>query len=156
MIEITNEFRARVFAAYMPCLAMYGTEGPYAIQGVSLMEEMAIFEWDEDSDWWNITDKTQLILTDLQNITDEDAIEVAKIAGWDYNNSPNSEAHFDLAGLSRFLKEDIFNERTFIYSHLNAFVVIKLVDYLRSKHYLLPFLGIDLIAAGIAIIKTHK
>lgn len=34
------------------------------------------------------------------NITDPEAKEIAKLMGWDYNNDKDSEAHFDLSGLS--------------------------------------------------------
>lgn len=79
---MTAQERVQLFAAYAPCTCVYSDKdkGPYAIQGVSFSEEMALFEWDDDSDWWNITDQTKLLLTDLSLISEEHLIDVAKMA----------------------------------------------------------------------------
>lgn len=79
-MEHTNEFLSRMFAAYMGCEAKYSSDDSiYTIGGVSISEGMAQFEWSRNVDWWNITDETKLILSPLSAITDEHAIEVAKI-----------------------------------------------------------------------------
>lgn len=50
--ELTNDALGKIIAVYMPALATFDDKdkGPYAIQGVSITEGMALFEWDDDSD----------------------------------------------------------------------------------------------------------
>lgn len=91
----------------------------------------------------------KLILTSVSDITDERAIEVAKILSVSYSNSPVSNAHFDITGLSYYLKE-LF-ERGSDITERSGFQILQLVDYLRSKGYMLPAFGYDLYEAGIAI-----
>ena len=73
-------------------------------------------------------DNERLILTDLKNITDEDAISIAKIF------KIEEECLFVGKCLAK-MKGDYSEEETFIYNQ-NA----KAVDYLRSKGYALPFM----------------
>ena len=68
------------------------------------------------------------ILTDLKNITDEDAISIAKIF------KIEEDCLFVGKCLAK-MKGDYSEEETFIYNQ-NA----KAVDYLRSKGYALPFM----------------
>lgn len=74
-----------------------------------------------------------LILTPLSEINDEELIEIAKFFKWE-----EFRLNTTLAVLGVFIKAP------------NS----SLTDYLRSKNYCLPYIGVDLIEAGIAIYKT--
>lgn len=78
-----------------------------------------------------------LLLKPLSSITDEDAIEVARIAGY-------TNVVYDMRkkkSLIRMVKDAISN-------HILTY---KIVDYLRSKGYALPWMGLsveEMIDAG--------
>jgi hypothetical protein len=76
-----------------------------------------------------------LLLKPLSEISEYDAVEVAKIGGWDYSNDKHSEAWFDKEGLVSHLLYDVFMVDTFVYDHPNPMVIKDLVDYLRKKGY---------------------
>lgn len=93
----------------------------------------------------------QLILTPISELSHEDATELAKILGWDYNNEPDSDAHYDLEGL----RDDIANNGDDVFDV--GFTKCQIVlDYLRSKGYDCGYGEIpSLIEAGIAIPKLN-
>lgn len=76
-----------------------------------------------------------LLLKPLSELSEDDAVEVAKIGGWDYSNDKHSEACFDKEGLINHLVYYVFRVDTFFYDHPNPMVIKDLVDYLRSKGY---------------------
>ena len=97
--------------------------------------------------WFHIS-ACQLILKKLEDISDEDAIEVAWILDVNYSNNPDSEQWYDLDGLINYVKEEIIDG-----SRLAD--VVELIDYLRSKSYDCGYGSIpSLIEAGIAIVDT--
>jgi len=152
MNTLTKEQTARVFALYMPCMVQYaerGTTGTYALQGVSISEEMGLFEWDDDSDWWNLSD-AKLMLKPLSSLTDEHAVEVAKIIG--LKKESRNEVPIDAAWLEK--------ERNQLMVAVEGFPTVpfdiddinfEAADKLREWGYAIPYLGQDLYAAGIAI-----
>ena len=78
-------------------------------------------------------DLFQLIeLTSLSSITDEDAIEVTKLIGRDGNRGRN----IDIIKLFTVGSNWLFGS-------VNAILVIKASDYLRSKSYALPWMGLS-------------
>lgn len=83
-MEISNELRARIFAAHMPCAIKVGDETRKLI-GVGWGEgDLQIAEWPDESceslsDWICNFDDCKLILKPLEQISDADCIEVAKI-----------------------------------------------------------------------------
>ena len=83
----------------------------------------------------------KLVLTALEDITDEDAIEVAKMNK--YTHGVN-DAAFVRVG------KDIL-KRIFIDKQSNMCLPYESADYLRSKSYMIPFMGIDLFDAKIAV-----
>lgn len=90
-----------------------------------------------------------LELTDLKDITDEDAIQICKIR-W---SKISGESHPYRLG-------DVQEGRNIIesiqYKAVNTYTMLQIFDYLRSKGYLLPFNGLsteEIIARGWARIK---
>lgn len=90
-------------------------------------------------------DEVKLLLKPLSSISDEDLIEVSKMAGNDIEDGfiPNEK-----------------ERKTFIDCLLDSIdmgiLPHHIADYLRSRSYLLPFLGHDLLKENIAIIKTEQ
>lgn len=86
-----------------------------------------------------------LILTDLSSITDKHLREVARIMGYTecykiiYHNKC---IHFYYEGNSVYIDVDFFNSHT--------------TDYLRSLNYCLPFMGLDPIKEGWAILDDKN
>lgn len=78
----------------------------------------------------------KLILKDLSDITDEDAIEVANIIG-----------------LKEWEEEDkLAYGKEYAMEYGNG-IIYRVADFLRSKSYMIPYKGINLFDAGIAIRK---
>lgn len=73
----------------------------------------------------------KLILTPLTEMTDADAIEVAKILDVQYSNT-NEDYWFDLAGLAEHLQETLSGSDNTMYEVSN---IMSLIDYLRSRFY---------------------
>lgn len=79
--NMEQKLTAQIASAYMPCkITESNGEGVhYDMVGISEYESMLQVSMPSgDSDWWNI-DIFKLLLTPLSKITDEDAVEVAKI-----------------------------------------------------------------------------
>ena len=90
----------------------------YKVVGVSEWEgNLQVQTSENETDWWNI-DQCQLILTPLDKISDEDAVEVAKIT------SEEKEENYT----STYVKEDC---RLTIWKSYS----LRVFDYLRSKGY---------------------
>ena len=142
-MNYSNEFLERVFAAY------WGVDCRYK-------NEFGTFEPKVDRQFFGNNKlgndyKIQLLLTPLSQISDEDAIEVARILGLSYNNDPESECYYDLGGLIADLTS---NSEDYIKMHFNGSGI--LIDHLRSRGYDCGYGEIpSLIEAGIAIEKPH-
>lgn len=128
------DLRLKIFAAYAPCLCVYSdtAKGPYAIEGVSITEGVALFSWDDDSDWWNVTNQTKLILRPLKQILPID-LQGLKDLGY----SADLVNAIKNVGLST--------------EELSLESAIEITDYLRERGYMIPFRGIDLFEQGIAV-----
>lgn len=144
-VKITTEQIAKVFSLYLGnrVLAAEGTYLPLTIERLS-----AIFNAST-----NLHEKGighyKLILTPLLELTEKDALDVARIIGVSYGNDPESDAHFDISGLSYYLHE-LFEKNSDI-RDVPGDKLLNLVDYLHSRGYMLPHMGIDLYESGIAI-----
>lgn len=93
-------------------------------------------------------DDLQLILTPLSEITDEDAIEAYKLEfpKWD---EPLS-AHEEEIGASKLNREEIIDVmRNEILP--DGEMSFRTADFLRSRSYHLPYMGLDLYQQSIAV-----
>lgn len=94
-------------------------------------------------------DQCRLILTPLSAISDEDAVEVAKMVG--YDDTGNGKVCRSFININREIVLDF--EQNVFYIKLDT----PIIDYLRSRNYDLGYMGIrSLIDAGIAISSLDK
>lgn len=86
----------------------------------------------------------RLILTPLSEITDEDAIAICKM-GNDRLSQPEDQLVVGRQIAANMVS--VFIEEPFLYNY------VEIIDFLRSKSYMLPYMGIDLFESRIAIPK---
>lgn len=169
-MEITNEIKAKIFALYIGCYAYVKHQ---ELENFYFNDKIIGISYKKSFDKWGIkTSKSiydypisdcQLILKPLSAITDEDAIEVLFIGEQDESREIIKVKRYD-KGISieyRFInkKPELNNSNGYCYSEVGmVFSAFNLgileIDYLRSKGYMLPYMGIDLFDADIAI--THN
>lgn len=154
---ITNEIKARVFAQYLGCGVEIKTDKKErAILGVVGFKEpervILRFPDDETPEWsYADLDEFYLILRPLSEITDEDAIEVAKIIDSDAKDIYASEGtvHWTYE-----MFDEEFENCIDFYSFPPIVAPIALFQYLQSRGYDLPHYllgGKTLKEAGLAI-----
>jgi len=155
----TTQFLQKMFDTYMGCEILDARQNIIG-KSVSANTTRVWYEHENNKVVKSITQNfalygdCKLVLTPLSEINDEDAVEVAKICGFEYNNSPDSNAYFDLDGLRNFLVEDVFVLGNF--GIINSVQLQRLIDYLRSKKYDCGYLHIpSLIEAGLAVRSNH-
>jgi hypothetical protein len=109
----------------------------------------------------------KLLLTPLDKITDEDAIDVAKIAGYDNDYEIRRVKNGNEIWITKIagaFRESICLDEMKItnhgyddaYGHDREYPlpnVIEVIDYLRSKGYALPYKGQSLFGLSLAIQK---
>lgn len=142
-----NEIKIRFFAAHLGANAVITEDGekyygivhsvcPKSYKKVILLSGHNDLVPDK-------LDDVQLILTPLSDITDEHAIEVAKIY-----------SHIPTPGGSINKNSPIDKIRKMLIWHAPHRGDV--VDYLRSLNYCLPFMGLDPIKEGWAILDNQK
>ena len=122
-MENTLENKAKYFAQYWGqdviknCTALFDTFGLDSVLQST----------------YTISNSSYLELKPLSSITDEDAMDVSKIKGWIdiLNEKVNIEATKRWLLENDFLPENFFLKFSYI------------LDYLRSKGYALPFMGLS-------------
>ena len=152
----TNEFLRGMFSAYMGCDVINTDEGKHlkmiAISGyfISVYEPPYPFCESEGDEYEWMFSESKPILNPLSEITDEDAVEVAKIMeipqfersklfGCDENNYYTIGRH-----IKNEIIETCYNDGFYLQGAV--------IDYLRSKHYDCGYMHIQsLIAADLAI-----
>jgi hypothetical protein len=146
-MEHTNEFLQGMFAAYMGCDCEI-TETQYEIttttkaKSLGVVSERVHFA---EAGLFVHFSKLKPILTPLSEITDEHAVEVARIARCRYQSIESIIA----AGKELVT---IYLDRS---SNVSAISWVNIIDYLRSRHYDLGYMHLpSLITAGLAIKKT--
>lgn len=105
-------------------------------------------------------DECQLLLKPLSKISDEDAIELIKIedknCAYTHNGEPLSNIEYGAKqGWVYIYSDEIDLGRKPIYFSEYT-LSIEQADFLRSRSYNLPFRGIDLVEAGIAILEGGR
>lgn len=160
-MEYTNEFLARAYGAYIGSNIIMPKSGRIAkLQGVDFDGATTHLNDGEDNRNFEYF-PFKLILTPLSEISDEDAIEVAKMLDpWLVENMVYEvkRESFDLRvrgrhDNSRMVQIIWFNSA--IFSSDNHNINNGVIDFLRSKFYDMGYGEIpSLIEAGIAIDKT--
>lgn len=164
MTQLTNEERARVFAMYYSNNVRFlsgGAETVVRMDGNVLI--------DMDIDRFGSGGHYKLLLTPLSKITDEHAIEVAKVISasdfkWGISRVDNMinitnkffRLYMDTDKCELMLHGRVqFSEFEYSeYKYPKAFDFIYIIDHLRSLGYALPYKGQSLFELGIAIDKT--
>lgn len=129
-MEHSNEFLAAMYGAY------------YGHKNYTMYNQVV----DLEDGFTELKGDSMLTLTPLSKITDEDAIEVAKVCAY-FNGSDNHRAD-----IGRAIIKNVTGKNGRIKHYPN---IIKAFDLLRSKGYDCGFRHIpSLIEAGLAIDKT--
>lgn len=169
---ITNEMKAKIFYLYPFAKIMYA-DTLYRLKSIDVdwdkMEIAAVGSGVVDT--VRISGGVQLLLTPLSEITDEDAIEVAKIIGSlptegvivkQNGNSAMLFSREDDEGIASTDHRIVINHKDFeIYYYIEGVIhepdsyrCLEIIDFLRSRSYALPAFGVDLIESGVAIYKN--
>lgn len=133
--EMRNEMKAKIFGLHIGCKVAMSDHNPEYTRMLSYRvidgHEISI----EEAMMWN----KKLILTPLNEITDEDKLAIANIH------------------LASFIDQDAYQkeDRLYLGQLLTTVGTLKphIIDYLRSKSYALPYMGIDLFESSLAIPK---
>lgn len=134
-----------ILCKYPNARVYYADGESYEVVGMSKWEgNLQVVTRHGDTDWWNI-DLFQLILTPIDKINDEDAVEVAKMLDLQYSNTDDNY-FLDLTGMADYLSEMYSNENRFG-DRATFWQVRNVSDYLLSRNYDLY----SLIAAGVAV-----
>lgn len=163
--------KIKVFGLYLGCeieiTSAKGTIGTLA--AINANHNTITVNQDENSGWVATVDECQLILTPLEQISDEDAIEVVKIAaqaggidlegiGVSVRERNQEWIHLNVGHMTlalSFENGDVFpyctDSPSIMFPPNN---VAHAIDYLRSRYYNLPYMGMDLVENGIAVLKT--
>jgi hypothetical protein len=155
-MEITNEIKAKVFAQY---LGQYSYKD-YSAQGLGIRREKLvgveengiIWIWDALSHRAENRPDAKLILKPLSSITDEDAIEVAKLQQ-EYEQKEEIRVAFSIDEKNNGCLDCLIEYKGYSHDYWQP-VYSPTFQYLQSKGYDLPnYLlgGKTLKEAGLAI-----
>ncbi len=130
-MEITNEERARIAHAYWDVkVQVIGQDEIFTMDGIVQMFGSPHITFAPRGLEANELDNCQLLLKNLQSISDEDAIEVAKIAtAWDCT-SPLPVEDVEL-----WIDEVFSGNCALTADYVNGRHMQQLTDFLRSKSY---------------------
>jgi hypothetical protein len=136
MNQLTKEERAKIYSLYYGADCYHYTGWRDGATEKITAKHIAMIE-DGGSKY------SQLILKDLSEITDEDALNVAKTH---YENREEMIA----ASPQRYIK----NVKEHVLTPIEV-LPYYITDFLRSKSYALPYNGHDLFTLGIAIKESR-
>lgn len=137
MNQLSKEDRAVIYGMYIGADVSAGTGNLDKLRGFNIPNgEVYISSGIVHFDF------CKLLLTDLADITDEDALKVAKILGFTTS----------LKEMGKWYVKDGFIHKT----DASADKFILLIDFLRSRSYALPYKSVNLFDAGIAIRKQDR
>jgi hypothetical protein len=139
---MTNqEIRTRFFAAYLGAKCTnVNWDNRQILTGVSAFHDCiyAASSYDSPDEWHDKIEDTRLILTDLSRITDEHAIEVYKLDPRFREGQTREYMIYKGQWWAKFARNE------------------HIADLLRMWGYCLPFMGLDPIAEGWAIIDDKN
>jgi len=149
-MELTNEIKARIFGQYLFCPMLRNKN----IEGNDVIVQV-IPEYIDDI--LEAVYDYKLILTPLSEITDEDLKELGDLCGivgeviiWirgDYSVTICNTIKSRMVKIYYSGSNSRIIDKGFEIIEYNTLIT----DYLRSKGYMVPYMGIDLYEAGIAI-----
>lgn len=141
MNQLSKEDRAVILAQYLnaECTLIEKHDDPYRMLGdvgMACKVSGIVISLQESG-----SASFQLSLFDLSDITDEDAVEVAKILGF----------HSSQKEMGKWYVKDGLTHKTDVQPH----IIIQVIDFLRSRSYALPYKSVNLFDAGIAIRRVR-
>jgi hypothetical protein len=151
---IAEQTKARIFGLYLGCPVMDVDEPAKRLylSDVSYHRELdmamaTVANEDDIEDWWprNNLDYIKLLLSPLRDLTEEDGNAIAKMCGGVWLKKDDN--------FWQIVDKDNQVPEWFI---LNEYLPMKITDFLRSRYYALPYMGIDLFGSGIAMVKPKK
>ena len=166
MNTLTNEERARIFAMYMPCdvMDLFNDSGgkfvglDYNNNSVQVLHKAV----------WHLNyDEVKLLLMPLSKITDEHAIEVAKLWHkgalfnmWEIDT--RTQGYLELVNKTTKQIIRIWSTGSIDFQLVvgnetlfdNCEAVVEMIDCIRELGYAIPYKGKSLFDLGIAIDKT--
>lgn len=134
-MELNNEIRAKVFGLYLGCdvYDLYNADAGKLI-GLNTIEERAIVK--HNTTWAIGYGEVKLLLTNLENITDADAIACYDLQYPDLDKNDDDK----IALIKNWIHRKVIS--------------VQQGDYLRSKFYAVDYCGLNLFQSGIAIERT--
>lgn len=137
MIELNNENKAKFFALYFGQKVLY--DPSYAVVAY---DQTGIFTVSDCTfDGVYIEPHVSLILKPLSQITDEDAIEVAKLIENNHQGIIDDTHRKGLIHWGKVYAVQLMRSDT-VRFNMRVYNCIALVDYLRSKGYALSWNGL--------------
>lgn len=143
-MEITEDIKARVFGQYFGATVFGDPQDSEELR-------MAEFQLDYDNFEFCVTEQVMLVLRSLSTLTDEEAIELAKVGNPNYS-------FLHLASVGRELAQTIEKNKTwnFYYKETDW---NSCYGFLQSKFFDIPNFyvgGRTLSASGLAVLKKKK
>lgn len=164
-MELTSEIKAKIFGLYLGSPIRVSQNKLFiddTINNGSTIHGHEFTIWDvHDTGYGSKAFDVRLILKPISEISDEDAITVAKMLGCevelDEKIYPPNPMLRNIPKLTTDQKLSNIGKREL--NILDNTVGVNpmefdIADFLRSKSYALPYMGIDLFEAGIAILKN--
>lgn len=161
-MKLTNEEIAKVFALYLGCKMEYTSvfDPNLKLRGnllgvCSYTTELLLTDDSSDLNNQSVIGHAKLLLTPLSNISDEHAIEVAKILYPDHHNN-NYTVQRENNRVDVWFGYNcvhIYHDGS-IKGKEDGWINYEVADQLREWGYMLPYKGFDLFELGIAINKT--
>lgn len=148
-MEITSELRLKAILSY------FGSKMSATFHKSPIHFSADGFEKDDTGEWIKCDgsiiplDACQLILFDCKDIGENHAKEVAELMS-DADYGP-----LDPDDVPGWIEEVMNGNSATTADYVSGHQMQILTDYLRSRSYNLPFMGIYLVAAGIAIIAPN-
>lgn len=141
-MTFSKEEKQKIYALYCGCQIAYPSDDFINSKWIP-----GRWSWSVVADTNYSVENTRLVLKPLSRISDEDALLCADNLGVDIY----------FKGTSKLVPEELRVQKVkeCLFNHIHDFVAINeivgIIDFLRSKGYALPYQGIDLFEAGVAI-----
>lgn len=148
-MQLTTEDKARIFALYLGAdcevISVIPEMKPYIALGVFAVTTPIISMFQD-----GVLD-IKLLLKDLSDITEEDAIEIIKV-DWNRIEIPDNVKLLEIKRSPTSIIYEFMGQKSQI--HLSYNTLYPFADKLRELGYMLPYKGINLFDVGLAIKQT--
>lgn len=139
--------KIKVFGVYAPCTVVSKQSGRiYDVIGLDYQRGFVVCKQAGKGEVHMYPDSIQLLLTPLEQISDEDVNKLWELVelNEDFGHNPD----YPNENRMEYLMQGLYESKFDIYQSEI------IVDYLRSRYYNLPYMGMDLVENGIAVLTT--